>query len=121
LSENRRVGFRGVTRVAQPATGVRGGRRRIQRIAENLGYRRDLEIARLMEHLRTSRARRSESKIAVVAPELDRQALATCFPITEMVKGIEAPADGRVSKPDLFSLIKECVRPGCAASSSPAG
>ncbi len=64
-----------------------------------------------MEHLRTSRARRSESKIVVVAPELDRQALATCFPITEMVKGIEAPADGAGFETELLFLTDQGMAP----------
>lgn len=86
-------------------------RRRIQGIAEKLGYRRDPEIARLMEHLRTSRARRSESKIAVIVPELDRQALATYFPIREMLKGIEAQTDGSGFETELFFLTDQGMTP----------
>ena len=86
-------------------------RRRIQSIAQRLGYRRDPEIARLMEHLRTSRVKRAVSKIAVIVPELDRQALAGYFPITEMVKGIEAHADEAGFETELFFLTDQGMTP----------
>lgn len=86
-------------------------RRRIQGIAERLGYRRDPEIARLMEHLRTSRARRSDSKIAIIVPELDRQALATYFPITEMVTGIQSQADAAGFETERFFLTDQGMTP----------
>ncbi len=86
-------------------------RRRIQDLAQRLGYRRDPEIARLMEHLRTNRSKRTESKLAVIVPELDRQALATYFPITEMVKGIEAQAGEAGFETAMFFLTDQGMTP----------
>ncbi|MBI5768085.1 MAG: LacI family DNA-binding transcriptional regulator [Verrucomicrobia bacterium] len=86
-------------------------RLRIQTIAERLGYRRDPEIARLMEHLRTNRTRRPESRIAIIVPELDRPALASYFPITEMVKGIAAQADEAGFEPEMFFLTDQGMTP----------
>src|SRR5882672_7634745 len=86
-------------------------RRRIQGIARRLGYRRDPEIARLMEHLRTSRANRPGSKIAIIVPELDRQALASYFPITEMVKGVEEQADEAGFATEMFFLTDQGMTP----------
>jgi len=84
---------------------------RIQAIAQQLGYRRDPEIARLMEHLRTNRAKRVGSKIAIIVPELDRLALASYFPITEMVKGIEAQADEAGFDTEVFFLTDQGMTP----------
>jgi LacI family transcriptional regulator len=79
-------------------------RRRIQAIARKLGYKRDPEIARLMEHLRTARSQRHGSKLAVIIPELDREGLASYFPIREMLKGIDGQADEAGFGTELFFL-----------------
>lgn len=99
------LALRNHARVSEPE------RRRIQAIAQRLGYRRDPEIARLMEHLRTNRAKRSGSKIAIIVPELDRPALASYFPITEMVKGIEAQADEAGFETEIYYLTDQGMTP----------
>jgi LacI family transcriptional regulator len=86
-------------------------RRRIQGIARKLGYKRDPEIARLMEHLRTARAQRRASTLAVVIPELDREGLASYFPITEMLKGIRAQAEEAGFGTELFFLTDPGMTP----------
>lgn len=86
-------------------------RRRIQAIAHQLGYRRDPEIARLMEHLRTTRSRRRDSTLAVIIPELDREGLASYYPITEMLKGIRAQAEEAGFVPELFFLTDPGMTP----------
>lgn len=86
-------------------------RRRIQAIARRLGYRRDPEVARLMEHLRTTRAARRASTLAVVIPELDREGLAGYFPLTEMVKGIRAQADEAGFETEAFFLTDPGMTP----------
>ena len=86
-------------------------RQRIQAVAMKLGYRRDPEIARLMERLRTNRATRSESKIAIIIPELDRRALKRYFPITELIKGIEKQADEAGFETEQFFLSDEGMTP----------
>jgi LacI family transcriptional regulator len=86
-------------------------RRRIHAIARRLGYRRDPEVARLMEHLRTSRSARRASTQAVIIPELDRKGLAGYFPLTEMVKGIRAQADDGGFETELFFLTDPGMTP----------
>jgi hypothetical protein len=86
-------------------------RRRIQAIARRLGYKRDPEIARLMEHLRTTRAQRRDSTLAVIIPELDREGLASYSPITEMLKGIRAQAEEAGFVPELFFLTDPGMTP----------
>lgn len=86
-------------------------RRRIQAIARRLGYRRDPELARLMEHLRTRRSRRRASTLAVVIPELDRSALAGCHPVAEMLKGVRAQAEEAGFATELFFLADPGMTP----------
>ncbi|MBM3853658.1 MAG: LacI family transcriptional regulator [Verrucomicrobia bacterium] len=86
-------------------------RRRIQAIARKLGYKRDPEIARLMEHLRTTRAQRPGSQLAVIIPELDREGLAGYSPITEMLKGIRAQAEEAGFGTELFFLTDPGMTP----------
>ena len=86
-------------------------RRRIQAIARRLGYRRDPEVARLMEHLRTTRSGRRTSTLAVIIPELDREGLDGYFPMTEMIKGIRAQADETGFGTELFFLTDPGMTP----------
>lgn len=86
-------------------------RKRIQTIAKRLGYRRDPEVARLMEHLRTTRAERRASILAVIIPELDREGLAGYSPLTEMVKGITHQADEAGFGTELFYLSDPGMTP----------
>ena len=86
-------------------------RRRIQGIARRLGYRRDPEVARLMEHLRTARTARRASALAVIIPELDREGLAGYFPLTEIVKGVRAQADEAGFDTELFFLTDPGMTP----------
>ena len=86
-------------------------RQRIQGIARRLGYRRDPEVARLMEHLRTARAERRSSVLALIIPELDREGLAAYFPLTEIVKGIRAQADEAGFDTELFFLTDPGMTP----------
>ena len=94
----------------QPRVSV-SERERIQAIARRLGYRRDPEVARLMEHLRTARSARRGSTLAIIVPELDREGLAGYFPITEMVKGIRTQADEAGFGTDLFFLTDRGMTP----------
>lgn len=86
-------------------------RRRIQAIARRLGYKRDPEITRLMEHLRTTRAERRASVLAVIIPELDREGLSSYFPITEMLKGIRVQAEEAGFGTELFFLTDPGMTP----------
>jgi len=86
-------------------------RKRIQSIARKLGYRRDPEVVRLMEHLRTTRTARRASALAVIIPELDREGLASYFPLTEMLKGIRAQADEAGFGTELFFLTDPGMTP----------
>jgi LacI family transcriptional regulator len=86
-------------------------RKRIQGIARRLGYRRDPEVARLMEHLRTRRSERRASTLAVIVPELDREGLAGYSPLTEIVKGIRSQADEAGFKTELFFLTDPSMTP----------
>lgn len=86
-------------------------RRRIQAIAGRLGYRRDPEVVRLMEHLRTARNERKTSTLAVIIPELDRKAIAGYSPITETVKGIRAQAEQTGFNIELFFLTDPGMTP----------
>lgn len=86
-------------------------RRRIQTIARRLGYRRDPEVARLMEYLRTNRSERRTSTLAVIVPELDREGLAGYSPLTEIVKGIRGQADEAGFETELFFLTDRGMTP----------
>lgn len=86
-------------------------RKRIQAIARRMGYRRDPEVARLMEHLRTTRRERRTSTIAVIVPELDRDGLAGYSPLTEIVKGIRNQADEAGFGTELFFLTDPGMTP----------
>jgi LacI family transcriptional regulator len=86
-------------------------RKRIQSIAQQMGYRSDPEVARLMEHLRTQRSERRASSLAVIIPELDREGLAGYSPLTEIVKGIRAQADEVGFKTELFFLTDRGMTP----------
>lgn len=86
-------------------------RNRIQTLAHEMGYRRDPEVARLMEHLRTQRSARRGSSLAVIIPELDREGLAGYSPLTEIVKGIRKQADEAGFETELFFLTDRGMTP----------
>jgi len=86
-------------------------RNRIQALAREMGYQRDPEVARLMEHLRCRRAERRASTLAVIIPELDPKGLAAYFPLTEIVKGIRAQADDAGFDCELFFLTDPGMTP----------
>lgn len=76
----------------------------IQRIADQLGYRRDPRITELMEHLRTSRAQRSASTIAMLIPELNKDELDSYPPLQRLIEGATEVADMAGFNLDLFFL-----------------
>lgn len=86
-------------------------RNRIQGIARRLGYKRDPEVVRLMEHLRTTRSERRASTLAIIIPELDRDGLAGYSPLTEIVKGIRHQADEAGFGTELFFLTDPGMTP----------
>ncbi|HEY0946872.1 MAG TPA: LacI family DNA-binding transcriptional regulator [Opitutaceae bacterium] len=87
-------------------------RARIQKIARRLGYRADPKVAQLMEHLRTARARRAPSKLAVIVPELTAAQLKSYHPIMEMIAGAREQAAEAGFEVDVFHLVSAGMTAG---------
>lgn len=63
-------------------------RQKLVGLARKMGYQRDPRIAELMQHLRTPRAERATSKVAMIIPELTREQLAHYPPILGLIEGV---------------------------------
>ncbi|MDR1790024.1 MAG: LacI family transcriptional regulator [Opitutaceae bacterium] len=88
-----------------------GKRAEILRVAERLGYRRDPRITELMEHLRTSRARRAPSHLAVLIPELTREEVRHNPRFLALIAGIREVAGLGGYAVDLFYLADPGMTP----------
>lgn len=79
-------------------------RARVQEIARELGYRRDPRLSELTGHLRTARARRAPSKLAVLVPDLLPPELEQHAPIRTIIAGAAELADEAGFALDSFHL-----------------
>lgn len=85
-------------------------RLRIQKIAREMGYHCDPVISQLMEHLRTARPQRHNSKLAVIIPEITAEELPACF-VHQVVEGAEEQAAEAGFGLELFFLKTAGVSP----------
>lgn len=79
-------------------------RREIQRVAEEMGYRRDPRVSELMEHLRTTRPQRLRALIGVLVPELTRRELERYTGLRAMIAGVRDLAARMGYGVDVFHL-----------------
>jgi LacI family transcriptional regulator len=84
-------------------------RKRIQRLATQMGYRADPKVTQLMEHLRTSRPHRQASKLAVLIPELTARQLDGYHPIKEMLAGAREQAQESGFELEIFHLVQPAM------------
>ena len=75
-----------------PKTSVKR-RKEIQRIAQKMGYRQDPRVAELMQHLRKSRRNRTQSQMAILVPELSREAVKNHPRFKELIAGVRSLAE----------------------------
>lgn len=87
-------------------------REKIQRVAEQLGYRRDPRLSELMEHLRTARPHRGASRIALVMPEIESEKdLAGYAMSSALAAGVREMAEYAGFGVDTFFLGEEGLTP----------
>lgn len=85
-------------------------------LAQRMGYRPDPRISELMSHLRTTRANRPSSQVALLIPELSREQLSHYPPIIGMVEGAKEVADSAGFKVEAIHLADRGMSPKRARS-----
>lgn len=81
-------------------------RERIQRLAEEIGYRPDPRVTELMEHLRVARSQRRPTRLGVLIPELGPKGVKSYHPLASNIEGMREQAALAGFELELFYLVK---------------